>query len=89
MHEADAVAVAKHALVIALQITTPALAVLLVVGIVVSLFQAVTQIQEQTLTFLPKALAFVAVLMLLGPWMLHVMAGYAADTFNGLPGALR
>ena len=59
----------EHALVLALMVSAPMLIIGLVVGIVVSLFQAVTQIQEQTLTFIPKIAAMVAAAILLMPWI--------------------
>ena len=60
----------------------PMLAIGLVVGILVSLFQAVTQIQEQTLSFVPKIVAMVASAILLFPWMGHYLLEYAAQAFG-------
>jgi flagellar biosynthetic protein FliQ len=51
----------------------------------VSIFQAVTQIQEQTLAFIPKIIALAAVLLLLGPWMLNQMLAYTIDLWSGIP----
>jgi flagellar biosynthetic protein FliQ len=59
----------------------PLLAVSLVVGLVVSIFQAVTQVNEMTLTFVPKVIAIFAVLIVLGPWMLQMLLSYTANTF--------
>ena len=56
----------------------------LLVGLLVSIFQAMTQIQEQTLSFIPKILAIVAVMLFLGPWMLNVLTVYTANLFNQL-----
>ena len=72
----------RNTLVLALIVSTPMLAIGLVVGIVVSLFQAVTQIQEQTLTFVPKIVAMVAAVVLLFPWMGHYLVDYAAQMFG-------
>ena len=62
----------------------PLLIVSLVVGLVVSVFQTVTSIQEQTLTFVPKILAIFATLMLLGHWMANNLTAYTADLWNNL-----
>lgn len=72
----------RHTLILALLVSTPMLAIGLVVGIVVSLFQAVTQIQEQTLTFVPKIVAMVAAAIFLFPWMSHYMVEYAQEMFG-------
>lgn len=71
----------RHTLIAALLISTPMLACGLVVGVVVSLFQAITQIQEQTLTFVPKIVAMVAAAIFLFPWMGQYMIEYARDMF--------
>ena len=73
------------ALQLALKIALPLLGVGLVIGLAVSVFQAVTQIQEQTLAFIPKVIALAAVLLLLGPWMLNQMLTYTADLWGGIP----
>jgi flagellar biosynthetic protein FliQ len=72
----------RHTLLLALLVSTPMLAIGLVVGIVVSLFQAITQIQEQTLTFVPKIVAMVAAAIFLFPWMGHYLAEYATQMFG-------
>ena len=74
-----------QALELALRVALPLLGVGLVVGLAVSIFQAVTQIQEQTLAFIPKIVALAAVLMLLGPWMLNQLLAYTADLWGGIP----
>lgn len=73
---ADAIA---HALILALLISAPMLIIGMVVGIVISLVQAVTQIQEQTLTFVPKITAMIAAAILLMPWMQAQMLAYAQE----------
>jgi flagellar biosynthetic protein FliQ len=65
----QAVDIVREAMMVALVISGPLLAVGLVVGLIISLIQAVTQIQEQTLSFVPKILAMAATLVLLVPWM--------------------
>jgi flagellar biosynthesis protein FliQ len=74
----------RSTLILALVISAPMLVIGLVVGIVISLFQAVTQIQEQTLTFVPKIAAMSAAAVLLMPWIGHRLLEYAAAMFaNG------
>lgn len=61
---------------------SPLLLVSLVVGLVISIFQTVTSIQEQTMTFIPKILAVFATLMLLGHWMINNLTTFTADLWN-------
>jgi len=72
-----------------LKIAAPLLAVTLVVGLLISVFQAVTQINESTLSFVPKALAVLAALAFFGPWMLNTLVAYAASIFGALPSFAR
>jgi flagellar biosynthetic protein FliQ len=72
----------QRTLILALLVSTPMLAIGLVVGVIVSLFQAITQIQEQTLTFVPKIVAMVAAAILLFPWMGHALTEYATQMFG-------
>jgi flagellar biosynthetic protein FliQ len=77
--------IGRDALVITLLIAAPPLLAGLVVGLIVSIFQAVTQIQEFTLTFIPKILAvFIATIIFL-PWMLRVFLGYTTNLFLQIP----
>jgi flagellar biosynthesis protein FliQ len=78
--------VTREALWIAIKIALPVLTVGLAVGLVVSIFQAATQVQETSLSFLPKMLAIVATLALLLPWMLSVLVEYARRLVTDLPG---
>jgi flagellar biosynthetic protein FliQ len=73
------------ALELTLKIALPLLLVGLVVGLVVSVFQAITQIQEQTLSFIPKIVATGAVLVVGGPWMLDQLLGYTRDLWTSIP----
>ena len=75
------IGLAQQAVLMMVMLAGPLLAVSLVVGLVVSIFQAVTQINEMTLTFVPKVIAIFAVLIVLGPWMLQMLLGYTAGTF--------
>jgi flagellar biosynthetic protein FliQ len=70
---------------LALKVGLPLLLIGLAVGLVISVFQAITQIQEQTLTFIPKVLATVAVLVIGGPWMLDQLLSYTADLWGAIP----
>ena len=72
----------REALWMALQLGGPPLGAMLAIGLVVSLIQALTQIQESTLAFLPKLIVLGVVLMLLGPAMVGAMRGYAASLFD-------
>ena len=72
----DATAIAGNALYLIIKTATPVLLVSLVVGLLISIFQTVTSIQEQTLTFVPKIIAVFVALMVLGHWMLNNMAEY-------------
>ncbi len=89
MHELQAMDLARRSILIALQLSLPILVLSLVVGVVVSLFQAVTQIQEQTLTFVPKIIVLVLALVVLGPWMLHTIVGFTSGLLTSLPTTLR
>jgi flagellar biosynthesis protein FliQ len=71
-----------------LMVSAPVLLVVLVVGLVVSVFQAATQINEATLSFVPKIIAAVAVLAIAGPWMLTTLVEYIRATLLGIPGAV-
>jgi flagellar biosynthetic protein FliQ len=72
----------REALWVALQLAGPALLVVLVIGVVVSLLQALTQIQEATLAFLPKVAAIGGLLLLTGPFMAGVLQAWAARLFD-------
>jgi flagellar biosynthetic protein FliQ len=73
------------ALQLALKVALPLLGVGLVIGLAVSVFQAVTQIQEQTLSFIPKVLALAGVLVVGGPWMLNQLLSYTQDLWLSIP----
>ena len=70
---------------VTIKVAAPMLVAGLVIGLVISIFQAVTQIQEQTLSFIPKIVALAAVLLVLGPWMLNQLLAYTADLWGGIP----
>jgi len=85
MDQNTVVNLASQAMTLALKLGGPMLLVGLVVGLVVSLFQAVTQIQEQTLTFIPKIVGIAIIIVVLGPWMLQQITSYTADLYNAIP----
>ncbi len=85
MTEQFAIDVARNAFTIALEVAGPLLAASLAVGMLVSIFQAVTQINEQTLSFVPKILVVAGALVVLGPWMASTLISYIVGTFNALP----
>jgi len=78
----------QEALLMLLMVSAPVLAVVLVVGLVIGLFQAVTQINEATLAFVPKLIAAVAVFAIAGPWMLNMLVEYIRRTIKSIPAAV-
>ena len=70
---------------ITIKIAMPMLLAALIVGLAVSVFQAVTQIQEQTLSFIPKIVALVAVIAIAGPWMLSSVVDWTHDLWGAIP----
>lgn len=77
--------VGRDGLLTLLMVCTPILGVVLVVGLIVSILQAATQIHEQTLSFVPKLLAAFATLGLAGPWMLSVLVDYIRGVLQSIP----
>jgi len=85
MTENNVVSLASQALEVALAVGGPLLLVSLVIGLVVSVFQAVTQIQEQSLSLIPKIVGIAAVIVVLGPWMLDRLVAYTTNLFTSIP----
>ena len=79
---------ASQALLLIAELAGPVLVVSLAVGLVVALFQAVTSIQEFTLTFLPKVVAIGIVLLILGHWMLGIAVAYTEHLYDSIPSVL-
>lgn len=75
---------ARDAMMTILKVSAPVLLIGLVVGLVVSIFQATTQIQEQSLHFVPKIVAMLAAILLLGSWMLTMMKEFTIRMFEGM-----
>jgi flagellar biosynthetic protein FliQ len=72
----------QNALVAAMKLAAPILIVSVVIGLIVSIFQAATQIHEQTLSFVPKLIAIALVLLILGPWMMETMNDFTRYIFG-------
>jgi flagellar biosynthetic protein FliQ len=85
MTEAYVISLAQSALVLALMMAAPMLLTSLVIGILISLFQAATSINEATLTFIPKIVGVSLVLALLGSWMAQQILSFTTNLFNSLP----
>ncbi|HEY8285362.1 MAG TPA: flagellar biosynthesis protein FliQ, partial [Chloroflexota bacterium] len=85
MSQADVFSILQNAMMVALELSVPILAVGVIVGVVISIFQAVTQINDQTLSLVPKILAVFATLGLLGPWMFHQLMQFAIQMLTRLP----
>jgi flagellar biosynthetic protein FliQ len=81
--------VGRHALQLTLLLALPMLLTGLVVGVIVSVLQAATQVQEQTLTFIPKILCMMAALFIFLPWMLTTVAGFTVQLIESMPNLLR
>ncbi|MBE0621525.1 MAG: flagellar biosynthesis protein FliQ [Burkholderiales bacterium] len=79
---------AQQALQVTLMMAAPPLLAALLTGLLVSVFQAATQINEMTLSFIPKLLAIFIVLVLFGPWMLGVLLDYIRQLLTGIPGMI-
>lgn len=78
--------IGRQAMEVTLMVSAPLLLVALAVGLVVSIFQAATQINEATLSFIPKLIGIFIVLVIAGPWMLTIMLDYMRQLFTGIPG---
>nr|WP_277715556.1 flagellar biosynthesis protein FliQ [Bacillus subtilis]WEZ11373.1 flagellar biosynthesis protein FliQ [Bacillus subtilis] len=78
------ISMAEKAVYVTLMISGPLLAIALLVGLIVSIFQATTQIQEQTLAFIPKIVAVLLALIFLGPWMLSTILSFTTELFSNL-----
>ncbi len=88
MTPSTVIEIGRVAVEVTLLIATPMFLAALVTGLVVSIFQAATQINEVTLTFVPKMVAMFITLMLAGPWMLTLMTDYMRRLFESIPGMI-
>jgi flagellar biosynthesis protein FliQ len=85
MDQDTVINLASQAMSLAFKVAGPLLLVAMVVGLLVSIFQAVTQIQEQSLTLIPKIAAIAAITVLLGPWMLDQLVVYTTNLYSAIP----
>lgn len=85
MSETEVLQIAQQAIVITLKLSAPILIVSLAIGMVISLFQAVTSIQEMTLSFVPKLAGIALVIAVSGAWMLQQLVSYSTELFNMIP----
>lgn len=85
MTKETVVSILQEGILQVIYIAGPVLLVALVVGLIVAVFQAITSIQEQTLTFVPKILAILGMIALLGSWMLTTLSEYVIRLFNMIP----
>ena len=81
--------IATQAMKMTLLLAAPLLLVALAAGLIVSLFQAATQINEMTLSFIPKLIALFATMVLAGPWMINAMVDYMREVFQSIPALAR
>lgn len=88
MNPQSVITLGQQALSVMLMIAAPMLVAALVVGLIVSILQAATQINEMTLSFIPKLLAMIATLVIAGPWMIAVYVDYVRRLFESIPGAI-
>ena len=80
--------IGRQAIEVTLMVAAPLLLTALGVGLVVSIFQAATQINEMTLSFIPKLIGIFLALILAGPWMLTILTDYMRQMFSGIPGMI-
>lgn len=76
---------AQHALTVTTMLAAPMLIAALVAGLAIGMVQAATQINEMTLSFIPKLLVLIATLFIAGPWMLKLIVGYTRELFESIP----
>jgi flagellar biosynthetic protein FliQ len=79
----------QHALYVAMLIAAPLLLTALAVGLLIGVIQAATQINEMTLSFIPKLIAMAVVALITGPWMLRTLVQFTRQLIEGLPGAVK
>jgi flagellar biosynthetic protein FliQ len=80
--------VARESLTVTVMVATPLLLAALITGVLVGVLQAATQINEMTLSFIPKLLALVVTLLVTGPWMLELLTSYTRTLFHNIPAML-
>jgi flagellar biosynthesis protein FliQ len=88
MTDSSIIDIATQTMIVALKLSAPILVTALVIGFAISLFQAMTQIQEFTLAFVPKVIGIGIALILSGNWMLHTLIDFTVDLFARIPSLL-
>jgi flagellar biosynthetic protein FliQ len=88
MTDTDVLEIAMQTMVVSLKLSAPVLVTALVIGFAISLFQAMTQIQEFTLAFVPKVVGIGVALIVSGNWMLHTLLDFTVDLFERVPSLL-
>tara|TARA_B100000686_G_scaffold312982_1_gene357955 strand:- start:163 stop:432 length:270 start_codon:yes stop_codon:yes gene_type:complete len=84
MNVDQAIDVVKNLMILCLKMSLPLLLSAMIIGLLVSFFQAITSIQEQTLTFVPKAMFMVVIFVILFPWMTNTMLDYTSEMFRAM-----
>jgi len=85
MEQSTLIDLGNQAMLLIVYLAAPLLLAALAVGLLISIFQAATQIQEQTLSFIPKLIALVVALVMFGPWMLQMWINYTQDLYLSIP----
>ena len=85
MNQVQVIDIGRQALLTVMKVTAPMLGLGMAAGLTISIFQATTQIQEQTLTFVPKILAVLLSIIVFGPWMLDTLIQFITDLFTNIP----
>ena len=89
MTEQTVIDIGSRTLWVAMEVAAPALISALVIGLVVSIIQAATQINEQTMTFIPKVIVMTIALVLCGPWIMQTMMAFTVNIFHSIPTIIR
>ncbi len=88
MNAQNVLTLGVQAMEVMLMMSAPLLLTALIIGLVVSIFQAATQINEQTLSFIPKLIGMIGALAIAGPWMIALFTEFMRRVFEGIPGAI-
>jgi len=88
VYENIVMGIAHQAIYTMLVVSAPVLGVSLVVGLLISILQATTQLQEMTLVFVPKIIAVFVVIIVFGPWMLHILTSFTYELYASIPSIL-
>ena len=89
MTDASVLELCQRGMTVALMVSAPMLGFALIVGLLISVFQAATQIQEMTLTFVPKIVAVAAAALVFGPWMLSKLTTFTTSLLSNIPNLVR